>query len=532
MKHSLSALIIFLILAPLSSLGQTSKGISKNNPGTSSAGPRTALVIGNARYTTAPLRNPVNDARAISSTLKELGFQVTLLEDARQKKMKRAIDKFGRTIRDGGVGLFYFSGHGMQVDGRNYLIPVDAEVDAEADVEYEAVEAGRVLAKMKTANNGMNLVILDACRNNPFARSFRSASKGLATLNAPSGTFIAYATSPGSVASDGKGDNGLYTGELIKHMKTPGLKVEEVFKRVRANVQKKSKNKQVPWDASSLTGDFFFNEGKISFSVTSQTEFINEEPSSEEFSLTDLDRIANEEESLRKKWLQKQKKMNEAVQQLLIYEKRNISPNLKFTAWKRFLIVFSKDNPFSFEDDQHRTMALNQKAKWKDQNDFEEAEKVRIANEKLKAKKNLVALKKKQESQENTTIKPSSVDFFTVGSTKDEVIAVQGSPEDFSENKWWYGSSSVRFRNGRVVSWDSSGFTKLKAKLIPKRIISNKDFFTVGSTKDEVIAVQGSPEDFSENKWWYGSSSVRFRNGRVVSWDSSGFTKLKAKLKY
>jgi len=191
MKHSLSALIIFLILAPLSSLGQTSKGISKNNPGTSSAGPRTALVIGNARYTTAPLRNPVNDARAISSTLKELGFQVTLLEDARQKKMKRAIDKFGRTIRDGGVGLFYFSGHGMQVDGRNYLIPVDAEVDAEADVEYEAVEAGRVLAKMKTANNGMNLVILDACRNNPFARSFRSASKGLATLNAPSGTFIA-----------------------------------------------------------------------------------------------------------------------------------------------------------------------------------------------------------------------------------------------------------------------------------------------------------------------------------------------------
>ena len=102
--------------------------------------------------------------------------------------MKRAIDKFGRTIRDGGVGLFYFSGHGMQVDGRNFLIPVDAEVDAEADVEYEAVEAGRVLAKMKTANNGMNLVILDACRNNPFARSFRSASKGLATLPAPSGT--------------------------------------------------------------------------------------------------------------------------------------------------------------------------------------------------------------------------------------------------------------------------------------------------------------------------------------------------------
>ena len=172
--------------------------------------------------------------------------------------MKRAIDKFGRTIRDGGVGLFYFSGHGMQVDGRNYLIPVDAEVDAEADVEYEAVEAGRVLAKMETAQNEMNIVILDACRNNPFARSFRNTSNGLATLNAPTGTFIAYATSPGSVASDGKGDNGLYTGELIKHMKTKGLKVEEVFKRVRNDVKIKSNNKQVPWDVSSLTGDFYF----------------------------------------------------------------------------------------------------------------------------------------------------------------------------------------------------------------------------------------------------------------------------------
>ena len=193
-----------------------------------------------------------------SSASTEAETALTLLEDAGQKKMKRAIDKFGRTIRDGGVGLFYFSGHGMQVDGRNYLIPVDAQVDVEEDVEYESVEAGRVLAKMKAANNGMNLVILDACRNNPFARSFRSASKGLATLNAPSGTFIAYATSPGSVASDGTGDNGLYTGELVRHMKTPRLKIEEVFKRVRSGVQDKSDNKQVPWDASSLTGDFFF----------------------------------------------------------------------------------------------------------------------------------------------------------------------------------------------------------------------------------------------------------------------------------
>ena len=209
-------------------------------------------------YDTAPLRNPVNDARSMSSTLRELGFSVELLEDASQKEMKRAIDRFGEKLRDGGTGLFYFSGHGIQVSGRNYLIPVKYTITSEDDVEYESVDAGRVLAKMKAARNGMNIVILDACRNNPFPSSFRSASQCLATINAPSGTFISYATAPGSVASDGSGKNGLYTGELIRHMKSPGLKLEEVFKKVRADVQKKSEDKQVPWDASSLTGDFYF----------------------------------------------------------------------------------------------------------------------------------------------------------------------------------------------------------------------------------------------------------------------------------
>ncbi len=147
MMKPLILILIFLFFGTQPSFSQTTKGISKISSEVASAGPRTALVIGNANYTSAPLRNPVNDARAISLTLQELGFQVTLLEDAGQKKMKRAIDKFGRIIRDGGVGLFYFSGHGMQVEGRNYLIPVDAEVDAEADVEYEAVEAGKSLAK-------------------------------------------------------------------------------------------------------------------------------------------------------------------------------------------------------------------------------------------------------------------------------------------------------------------------------------------------------------------------------------------------
>ena len=249
--------LVLLWAAP--AFAQPTKGVARTEVEPSAgAEPRTALVIGNARYESAPLRNPVNDARSMAGALRGLGFDVTLLEDASQTQMKRAIDRFGRKLRDGGVGLFYFSGHGMQVGGRNYLIPVNANVEAEEDVEYESVDAGRVLAKMESARNSMNLVILDACRNNPLARSFRNTAQGLATLNAPSGTFISYATAPGSVASDGSGQNGLYTGELVRHMKTAGLKLEEVFKRVRADVQDQSGDKQVPWDASSLTGDFYF----------------------------------------------------------------------------------------------------------------------------------------------------------------------------------------------------------------------------------------------------------------------------------
>ena len=257
MKWILNVIVLVCTGATLVS-AQATKGISRVSQAVPESGRKMALIIGNANYQTAPLRNPVNDARMMSRTLRGLGFDVDLLEDASQRDMKRAIDRFGKKLQDGGLGLFYYSGHGMQVEGHNYMIPVKAQIGAEEDVEYESVDVGRVLAKMEAARNVMNLVILDACRNNPYARSFRSAAQGLATLNAPSGTFIAYATAPGSVASDGSGSNGLYTGELIHHMQTPGLKLEEVFKRVRASVQDKSNGSQVPWDASSLTGDFFF----------------------------------------------------------------------------------------------------------------------------------------------------------------------------------------------------------------------------------------------------------------------------------
>lgn len=219
---------------------------------------RTALVIGNADYENSPLANPANDARAMAAALRDLGFEVIERIDVDQAGMKRAIWDFGKKLRDGGVGLFYFAGHGVQVHGENYLIPIRARIEQEPDVEIEAVRVTRVMAEMDKANNGMNIVILDACRNNPFARSFRSATRGLAQMRAPVGTLLAYATAPGSVAADGDGENGLYTSELLRAIKSPGLKVEDVFKRVRGHVREKSDGRQVPWESTSIEGDFYF----------------------------------------------------------------------------------------------------------------------------------------------------------------------------------------------------------------------------------------------------------------------------------
>lgn len=224
---------------------------------------RIALLIGNSEYRTAPLRNPVNDARALSEALKTYGFEVFTHQNVGQKEMKKAVIEFGKRLREaGGVGLFFFAGHGMQVNGKNYMIPVDAEVNTEAEVDTESVDVDYVLARMEGAKNPLNIVILDACRDNPFARRFRSTTRGLASIDAPLGTLIAYATAPGKVAADGDGVNGLYTGQLLKVMGTPGLRLEDVFKRVRQSVQQQTRGDQVPWESSSLTpGDFFFVRG-------------------------------------------------------------------------------------------------------------------------------------------------------------------------------------------------------------------------------------------------------------------------------
>lgn len=219
---------------------------------------RIALLIGNSAYARSPLANAVNDVRLMEGALRRAGFHVIKGEDATRRDMRRLIRDFGERLRrSGGVGLFYFAGHGVQVRGVNYLVPVDADIRAEDEVAYDAVDAQSVLDKMESARNRVNLLILDACRDNPFSRS-RSTSAGLATMTAPSGSLVAYATAPGSVASDGAGSNGLYTRHLASTLLSPGLPLEEVFKQVRSAVRRDSNGQQTPWENTALEGQFYF----------------------------------------------------------------------------------------------------------------------------------------------------------------------------------------------------------------------------------------------------------------------------------
>jgi formylglycine-generating enzyme required for sulfatase activity len=227
------------------------------------AEPRYALVIGNGNYGSSfsKLPNPPNDAKLVSKALKSAGFDVQTVLDADQKQMKRAFSEFGDKLTSGGkdaVGLFYYAGHGVQVDGANFLIPIGANIENAADVDMEAVNADWVLQQMEFAGNRMNIIILDACRNNPLPAGKRSAEKGLARMDAPKGSFLAYSTAPGATAADGKGSNSPYSTALAKAIENDRVPLEQLFRQVRVDVMAATGEDQVPWDASSLTGEFYF----------------------------------------------------------------------------------------------------------------------------------------------------------------------------------------------------------------------------------------------------------------------------------
>ena len=238
-----------LVVMPLCMLLATAAG----------AADRVALLIGNNNYSSTPLRNAANDAKDLGDTLKELGFQVIVRDNTSRKDMIDAIREFGVALEGAKTALFFYAGHAMQFKDRNYLVPIDATMGSEEDVTFFSVEIAQVFDRMEKAKTQFNFIILDACRDNPFAGTFKLSSAGLAQINAPSGTLIAYATSPGSVAADGFGRNGIYTKHILQNIKAPDLPVEIMFKRVREGVERETRRSQTPWDSSSLKGDFAFN---------------------------------------------------------------------------------------------------------------------------------------------------------------------------------------------------------------------------------------------------------------------------------
>ena len=251
--HAGAALLAAFVYAG-AAVGQTS-----NRPVNET---RVALIIGNSDYKSAPLENPANDASDLANALEKRGFVVLVRENVGERGLKEAVDVFAKHLKKGGIGLFFFAGHGIQLKDQNFLIPVDIGFDSEADITYKSVSAEYVLSRMAEAGNRVNVVILDACRNNPYQASGRTSSKGLGVMNvgrAEKGTFIAYATSPGSTAADGKGRNGLYTKNLLRALEAGDTDIDKVFGRVRTGVVRETGGAQVPWTSSSVIGNFYFD---------------------------------------------------------------------------------------------------------------------------------------------------------------------------------------------------------------------------------------------------------------------------------
>jgi len=283
---------------------------------------RTALVVGNGAYAGGKLKNAVNDARLMKVLLEKLNFDVIYGENLNLREMKKKLNHFSEKLKGkGGVGLFYFAGHGMQIKGQNYLLPIGIEIRDEADVEFECLPADRVISKMEFSRNRLNIIVLDACRNNPFVYSFnRSFSRGLAQMHSGKGMLIAYATAPGKIASDGPGiGNGLFTYYLVKTIEIPGLSLEKIFTITRRQVYEKSKQQQLPWISSSVLGEFIFKPAKTrSKSLPMDWQFRFEEK------------------------IEKLKRLD---------ADHRISPASKKMAWEKLLAAFHQDDPYSEQDD-------------------------------------------------------------------------------------------------------------------------------------------------------------------------------------
>jgi len=300
---------------------------------------RIALVIGNSNYSSSPLKNPSNDAKDMADALRNLGFHVILKANASKREMGKAIEDFGKQLKERDIGLFYYAGHGVQINGVNYLIPVGVTINEETDVEFEAVDAGRILATMHNAKSRVNIVILDACRDNPYARSFRSTTRGLAIIaKAPMGTIISYSTSPGDVALDGKGRNSPYTSSLLQYMKESGISIEQVFKNTRQKLTRETGGKQIPWELSSLQGDFFFIHGKPkAFDTTAESLPLQQQKSETLQGKTAEDELELAMARMQEKKDKEEQLFRELASDIKKYrsiKEADIDENLKERAWQ------------------------------------------------------------------------------------------------------------------------------------------------------------------------------------------------------
>jgi len=253
-----------------------------------------ALVIGNSTYPNNDLINPINDAEDFANVLNRLGFVVRKNTDVPISDFDKLITSFGSDLNNFDVGLFYFAGHGLQIDEENFLTAVDTSFYDEGSAKYSSIPLNRILSYMYSANNNTNIIILDACRDNPFEKKwYRSLKhKGLAPIHAPKGTFIAFATSPGETASNGTGKNGLFTSALLKHIEDENIQIEELFKRVRNSVFALSTGKQTTWEHTSLTGNYVFNFGQLNFSpITPYSERVIIDKKFEILDDEDIDKI-------------------------------------------------------------------------------------------------------------------------------------------------------------------------------------------------------------------------------------------------
>jgi Caspase domain len=312
---------------------------------------RVALLIGNARYSVGALTNPPNDVREIQAALKAVGFDdIRVLQDADQKAMKKAIRDFGDKAEGADLAFLYYSGHGTQANGRNYLIPINASIDKESDYEIEAVVANGVLEQIAGARPKAAVVVLDACRDNPVATA-RSGTKGLSRMDAPTGTMIAFSTAPNKTASD----EGYYARVLAQQIRSPGLELLDVFRRTTAEVRRLSQGRQEPRVSEvSISDSVYFGNWQVASMDPSPVLRLPAGPSAGAVNFSDLEQARRDEAASRQQWADWQLRMKSDFNKANSFSG---SAELESKAWERFLQTYAENNPYSNEDEDLRTAA-------------------------------------------------------------------------------------------------------------------------------------------------------------------------------